>query len=89
MKIILDDTDLRPMIESVVAETLRQVKAIHGQFGERLAFTESEAAALLGIQRHVLRDCRRRGEIKGAKCGKRILYRLDDLTAMLERNLVS
>ena len=37
----------------------------------RLAFTEPEAAALLGVKPHVLRDCRRRGELQGAKVGSR------------------
>ena len=33
--------------------------------GDRLGYPEAEAAALLGIERHVLRDCRLRGEIRG------------------------
>ncbi|MHB8898073.1 MAG: helix-turn-helix domain-containing protein [Thermoguttaceae bacterium] len=58
----------------VVEEVLRQRDADEARLGDRLAYTEPEAAALLGIQPHVLRDCRRRGEIHARLCGKRYLY---------------
>ena len=85
MRIILEPDDLRPLIEQVVVETLRQVERLGTNYGDRLAYTEPEAAALLGVARHVLRDCRLRGEIKSSKCGRRIVYRREDLIALLDR----
>jgi hypothetical protein len=50
-----------------------------------LAFTEPEAAVPLGVRPHVLRDCRRRGELQGAKVGSKIVYTRADLLDFLER----
>jgi hypothetical protein len=50
-----------------------------------VGFTEPEAAALLGIKSYVLRDCRRRGELQGAKVGSKIVYTRADLLEFLER----
>ena len=46
-------------------------------------YTEPEAGALLGIGRHVLRDCRLRGELRGRLVGKRILYERGELLRFL------
>jgi hypothetical protein len=86
MQITLDADDLRPLIQQVVAETLRELDTLGTPHSERLAYTEPEAAALLGVGRHVLRDCRLRGEVAGSKCGKRVVYRRADLIGFLEEN---
>ena len=88
MKIVLDESDLRPLIERVVVETLGQFEATRAKFGDRLAFPEAEAASLLGVPRHVLRDARLRGEIDGAKIGKRIVYRTEELLRFLASNRI-
>lgn len=62
--------DLKPVIRLIVAEVLEQAV---GEL-DRIAYTEAEAAAKLGIAKHVLRDCRRRGEIKGRLAGKKTVY---------------
>lgn len=79
-----DITDLRPFIATAVAETLAALEQNGAKLhDDRLAFTESEAAAALGIRPHVLRDCRLRGEITARKCGKRYLYARPALLAWL------
>lgn len=88
MKIVLDENDLRPLIETVVKETMRWISNADCQVGDRIAYTEPEAAALLGVATHVLRDCRLRGEILASRCGKRIVYQRSDLLRMLETNRI-
>ena len=79
MKITLEDADLRPLIERVVAETIERLDNERAKLGNRLGHPEPEAAALIGVQRHTLRDCRLRGEIEGRLVGKRIVYSRDEL----------
>jgi hypothetical protein len=85
LKIEFDRDDLRPLVQLAVAEALDRLEAERAKFNARLAFTEPEAAVLLGVKPHVLRDCRRRGELDGAKVGSRILYTRPDLLDFLER----
>ena len=80
-----DRDDLRPIIEQAVAEAIEQLTEERARFSGRLAFTEPEAAALLGVKPYVLRDCRRRGELVGAKVGSKILYAHDELIRFLDR----
>jgi len=68
-----------------VAEALEKIEDERAKFNGRLAYTEPEAAVLLGVKPHVLRDCRRRGELQGAKVGSRVLYTRADLLDFLER----
>lgn len=83
VNISLSENDLRPLVETVVTLALEKFKEEERQMGERLAFSESEAAALLSVQRHVLRDARLRGEIAGFKLGKGIRYARDELLRFL------
>lgn len=84
MKVIWDLDDLRPIVQQVATETLRQFESfdVHG---DRIAYTEPEAAAMLGVAPHVLRDCRRRGELTASRCGSRNMYERSELLAFLER----
>jgi len=86
MKVQFDDADLEPLITKIVATVLAQREDDGERFGGRLAFTESEAAAMLGMKSYVLRDCRLRGEIVGTRIGKRIFYSRDQLMKLLARN---
>jgi excisionase family DNA binding protein len=81
-----DIAELRPVITAVVEQVLehvhqRECKLENG----RLAYNEAEAAALLGIARHVLRDARLKGEIQGSRIGRKVLYSRDELVAFLRR----
>jgi hypothetical protein len=49
----------------------------------RLAYTEAEAAKLIGVEPHVLRDERLRGNVRGKKVGRRVFYRREDLAEFL------
>jgi hypothetical protein len=84
VNIQLDPDALRPLIQQVVAETVVQLEAERAQLNGRLAYSEPEAAALLGLEPHVLRDERLRGNIvASAIVGRRIRYLRQDLMAYL------
>ena len=57
---------------------------VDGQI-DKIAFTEPEAAAILSLRPHVLRDARLRGEISGSRVGKRILYERTELLRFLHQ----
>jgi hypothetical protein len=81
-----------PIIKAVVAETLAQLEADRRLVPEngRLAFTEEEAARLLGLEPHQLRDERRRGRIGASSIvGRRIRYTRGDLLAYLRARRVN
>ena len=81
MRIELDRDELKSIVVEVAAE-------MTGCFGDdsRLAFTEAEAANLLGIAKHVLRDCRLKGQIQPGKAGRNWLYSKKMLLSYVERN---
>ncbi len=83
--ISFDDAVLRPLIERIVATVLDRLQGEQEVRRDKLAYTEAEAAALLGIERHVLRDARLRGELTGSRVGKRILYERQELLGYLRR----
>ena len=60
---------LRQIVEEVVTEMLERFSS-----DQRVAYPEAEAAHLLGIPRHSLRDARLRCEVKASKVGSRWLY---------------
>jgi hypothetical protein len=76
----LDVDALRPLISAAVEETMRRIKEAEATLGDRLAYPEAEAAALIGIHSHQLRDERLRGRISASRIvGKRVVYTRDDL----------
>jgi hypothetical protein len=85
VNITFTDADLRPLVESIVVSTLEKFEADQEGIGERLAFTEPEAAALLGLRPHVLRDARLRGEIEASRVGKRLLYEKAEILRFLRQ----
>lgn len=85
MNIDIDAKFLRPLIQAVVQETLAANAAVSAKLDGRLAFTEPEAAALLGVRSHVLRDARLRGKIEASTVGKRIVYTRQQLQDYLDR----
>ena len=89
MNLSLTESDLRPIVQAVVAEVLANVGAADTAFGHRLAYREPEAASLLGVKAHVLRDARLRGEITATKCGGRLAYEVSELRAYLTRNRIA
>jgi excisionase family DNA binding protein len=80
----LDESELRPLVKSVVAEVLMELEQLKKTHDGRLAYTEAEAANMLGLKQHQLRDIRRNGKIGHTRIvGKRIRYTLQDLMAYL------
>lgn len=90
MKIDASDiADLRPIITAVVAEVLADLQSDEAKLNGKIAFREAEAAALIGVQRHVLRDARLRGEISASRIGKRVIYEREQLLTLLEKNRIT
>jgi hypothetical protein len=85
LKIQFDREDLQPLVHMAVTEALDRLEADRAKLSGRLAFTEPEAAVLVGVKPHVLRDCRRCGELRGAKVGSKIVYTRVDLMKFLEQ----
>jgi hypothetical protein len=85
LQIQFDQDALRPLVHLAVSEALERMEADRAKLSGRLAFTEAEAAALLGVKPYVLRDCRRRGELAGARVGSKIVYSRADLLEFLNR----
>jgi hypothetical protein len=88
MKIVLEENDLRPLVETVVKEMLRWINDANSVMGERIAHTEPEAAALLGVATHVLRDRRLEEAVSASRCGRRIMYQRSDLLRLPERTRI-
>ena len=85
MHVSINPADIQPLIEQVVHATIAQFHSDHAMLGNRLAFPEAEAAALLGIRPHVLRDARLRGELAGSRVGKKVIYERDELLRFLRQ----
>lgn len=79
-----DIADLKPIIDHVVRTVMNEIRVDEAKLGDRIGYSESEAASLLGVARHVLADARRRGEIKAKKVGKEFRYLRSQLVAYLE-----
>jgi hypothetical protein len=80
----LNPDSLRPLIAEVVQATLAALEADRARLGDRLAYSEPEAARLLGLAPHQLRDERRRGRIPSSQVvGRRVRYTRQDLLGYL------
>jgi hypothetical protein len=80
----IDPAALRELVREIVRQVVEELHAAEGTVGTKLAYGESEAAALLSLQPHQLRDLRLRGEI-GASTGpnRTIMYTREDLVKFL------
>ena len=76
----IDADALRPLIDQAVAAALAALEKDRGALDGKLAYSEPEAARLLSLHAHQLRDERLRGRIHASVGpGKKILYGRDDL----------
>ena len=80
-----DLNDLKPLIREVTRVVLAEVEHEQQKLNGQLSYDQAAAASLLGVRPSVLRDARLRGEIRGAKVGKRIVYQRCDLEEFLQR----
>jgi hypothetical protein len=70
-----DIGELRPLITETVLAVLDQIQRGEASLpSDRIGFLEPEAAALLGVRPHVLRDGRQRGLIQARRLGKSYVY---------------
>jgi hypothetical protein len=77
---------LRPLVKGVVAEVLAELTQKFSNDG-RLAYTEAEAAGLLGLTARQLAEQRRAGRLGYSRGPKdRALYSKSDLLAYLASN---
>jgi hypothetical protein len=84
LQLQMDPSILAPLIHSVVVEVLAQVEADREWLHAKIAYTEAEAARLLSLNPHQLRDERLRGRIVASiGPGRRVLYSRDDLMTYL------
>ena|SRR5438067_975746 len=76
---------LRPLVQQVVEETIAHLERVKAMLPEgKIAFSEPEAARLLSLATHQLRDERLRGRVSASVGpGRRILYTRDQLLAYL------
>ena len=81
MQLVISPDELRPLVEAVVCEMLARFEGD----GERLSYTESEAAGLLGVPKHTLRDERLRGRIEASVVGRKIVYSKSQILEYLSR----
>jgi hypothetical protein len=84
VQVTLAPADLEPLIDSIIERVVARLESERSAMADRIAFSEAEAAALLGIEDHVLRDERQRGGIVASRIvGRRIRYQRADLLAYL------
>ncbi len=87
MQLSIGPDDLRPIVASVLSEALLQLDADRAIVDAKLAYSEAEAARLLSLKVHQLRDERLRGRIASSSIvGRQIRYSQADLMAYLNRN---
>jgi hypothetical protein len=80
----IDAAAFKPLIDMIVTETVLRLESERAMVNCKMACTEPEAACLLSLKPHQLRDERRRGRIHASiGPGHKILYSRDDLTRYL------
>ena len=75
---------LRPLVKEIARELLVELEEARAALSDKMAFGEEEASRLLSLNRHQLRDERRRGRISASiGPGGLILYKREDLANYL------
>jgi hypothetical protein len=91
LALAIEPDALLPLIQSIVSETLAALEQDRQRVPpERLAYSEAEAAALMGLHVHQLRDEREKMKRIGYTriVGGRIRYTPDNLHAYLQKERV-
>jgi len=86
MHVSLSKEDLQPLVKEIVSELLLAPEGEHLALSPdgRLAYSEPEAATLLGLPAHRLRDARLRGEISARKVGRAYRYARSELIRFIQ-----
>jgi hypothetical protein len=90
LPVTLDAEALKPLVRTVAVELLAELRRAEAAVpADRLCYSEPEAARLLGLEPHQLRDERLRGRIIASKVvGSRIRYQRSDLLGYLAERRV-
>lgn len=85
LSLSLEPDSLRALVREVVREVVEQLGRDRAALpGGRLAWSEPEAAALLSLRPHQLRDERLRGRLQASVGpGRKVLYSREDLLGYL------
>jgi len=79
---MFDRTEFQKMIQDAVNQTLNERESPHVTLNDgRLAYTEPEAAAKLGVNRHQIRDWRLQGKLRAHRPGRAWMYDREELIA--------
>ncbi len=82
----LSPDELRPLVQTVVKEVLKELETRRQLVNGKLAFSEAEAAEMIGLNSWQLRDLRLEGKITHCRIvGRRIRYTPKDLEDYLDR----
>jgi hypothetical protein len=85
----IPETQFRSLVKSVVARVFSELEQLKKTHDGRLAYTEAEAASMLGLKQHQLRDIRLDGKISHTRIvGRQIRYTPQDLIDYLTRERV-
>lgn len=83
----IDPEELRPLVREIIELVLSEGEHLKQLLNGKLAITEPDAAALLGLNPWQLRDLRLAGKITHSRIvGGRIRYTHEDLTGYLCRS---
>lgn len=80
VSLCINDEAISEIARAVLKEVCEDLDWPNG----RIALTEPEAAAALGVPRHVLRDFRLSGRVKFTRIGRKILYTRSQLLCALQ-----
>jgi len=84
LQLAVEPALLEPLIRAIVEQTIARLDQAREVLPDKIAFGEAEAARLLSLHPHQLRDARLRGEIEASVGpGRKILYSRADLLAYL------
>ncbi len=87
VSITIEPEALRPLVREIVDLALARLAAATAKVPDRLAYSEAEAARLLGLKRHQLRDERLRSRIAFCRLvGGRVFYTRQALMDYLMRD---
>jgi hypothetical protein len=82
----IDPEALQPLLDAAVDRALARMDEIRAKLGDKLAYSEAAASALLSLEEHVLRDARRRKEIRAyVTVGGRVRYLREDLVDFITK----
>ena len=83
MKLELDTAEVAPLVEQITRQVVAELSPLLQAGRDRIAWSEPEAAALLGWPDHRLKDARLRGAITYTRIGRGAYYQMRDLQRFL------